>query len=179
MLWVYCVYQSGGSLMNEQHCILYRGFSGPHFGINYIFNNPYLGTPRQPRHLPMDKYFEIDEWFIKNFKTAYWSTALFATWDINAAQTYAGDYGAIGILEPVDEPSCSICWSHRYADLFSELQSRPHASIADVLDAGEYEVFSWQDEQKRRESVSSRNGVMVHAPSFRVTKWISHFLKQA
>ena len=160
--------------MNEQHCVLYRGFSGPHFGINYTFTNPYLGTPRQPRYLPTDRYYEIDEWFIKNFKIAYWSTSLFATWNLNAAQAYAGDYGSIGILEPGDESSCSICWSHKYADLFSELQSHPHTPAAELLNDGEYEVFSWQDEQKRRESVSSGNGLMVHAPSFRVTKWISN-----
>lgn len=165
--------------MNEQHCILYRGFSGPHFGINHTFDNPYLETPRQPRYLPMDTYCEIDEWFIKNFRVAYWSSALFATWNFNAAQDYAGDYGAVGILEPADESSCSVCWSHKYEDLFSELQSRPHMSVADLLDAGEYEAFLWQDEQKRRESVSSRNEMMVLAPRFRVTKWIDYSLKQA
>ena len=134
---------------------LYRGFSGQHFGVNHPFTNQYIEKPRQPRCLPTDKQNMISEWFVKNFKIDYWDVSLFATGSFSAAKAYAGEFGIVGIIEPEDKSSCSICWSPVYASLFDELESRPHIPVADILEDGKYEVFLWQDEQKRHKSILS------------------------
>lgn len=152
---------------------LYRGFSGPHFGINHPFTNPYLEKPRQPRCLPIDKQNEIGEWFTKKFKIDYWNASLFATGSFLVAKAYAGEYGSVGILEPEDKSSCSICWSPIYADLYGEVESRPHVPVSDILEEGKYDAFLWQNEQKRHESILSGHELLVNAPSFIVTKWIN------
>lgn len=152
---------------------LYRGFSGPHYGINHPFTNPHLEKPRQPRCLPTGKQNEIGEWFAINFKFDYWNASLFATGSLPVAKAYAGEYGSVGILEPEDKSACSICWSPIHADLYGELESRPHAPVAEILEEGKYEVFLWRDEQKRHESILSGHELMVNAPSFIVTKWIN------
>jgi hypothetical protein len=152
---------------------LYRGFSGPQYGVNHPFTNPYFGKPRQPRYLPTDKQIEIGKWFEKNFKIDYWNTALLATGSFSLAKAYAGEYGSVGILEPGNIASCSICWSPVYADPFGELESRSHIPVADLLEEGKFEVVWWQDEQRRRESIQTGHELMVMAPSFKVTKWFN------
>ena len=167
------LYQPHEQQIDSASFVLYRGFSGPHFGVNHPFTNPYLEKPREPRHPLTNKQNEICEWFVKNFKIDYWNASLFAAGNFSVAKAYAGDYGSVGILEPEDKSSCSICWSPVYADLFSELESRPHIPLVELLEGGKYEVFLWQDEQKRHESILSGHELMVNAPRFIVTKWIN------
>ncbi|OGS99339.1 MAG: hypothetical protein A3F73_01660 [Gallionellales bacterium RIFCSPLOWO2_12_FULL_59_22] len=160
-------------LASEHPFALYRGFSGPHFGVNHPFTNPYIEEPRQPRYLPAEKRSEIGKWFVKKFSINYWDAALFATGSFSAAKAYAGDFGSVGIIEPGEESSCSICWSPVYDSLFAELESRPQVPVADILDGGKYESFAWQEERKRHESILSGHELMVVAHSFRVAKWFN------
>lgn len=153
--------------------VLYRGFSGPHFGINHPFPNPYFEEPRQPRSEQVERQNEIRTWFIERFAVDYWNTSLFATGSLDVAKNYAGEYGSIGIIEPGDLASCTVCWSPVYTALYGELGKRPESPIAEILEGGKYEVFKWQDEQKLREAIASGHELMVVAPSYKITKWIS------
>lgn len=152
---------------------LYRGFSGPHYGINHPFSNPYFENPREPRYQPSDRQNEIGKWFLNHFKIDYWNASLFATGSFSVAKAYAGEFGSVGIIEPADISQGTICWSPVYASFAEVLESRPDTPVAELLDNGKYQVFSWQNEATLREAALSSHELMVISPSFKVSKWIN------
>lgn len=108
---------------------LYRGFS-----IKLKNASVQIASPRNrsPVSMPLSIQTEMDNWFETRFGIRLRERSIFATGNIEIAKHYAGDYGEIRVLRPI-EPFCFF-WSEYCADLYEEYENMPRdESIPELL----------------------------------------------
>ena len=85
--------------MTDHELLLYRGFDkmlgeGP-------TRNPYLDTPRAPKHSNMFVHNLADEWFLQRFGVAARSSTVICSTSPQQAAQYVGPLGCLAIISPI------------------------------------------------------------------------------
>lgn len=135
---------------------------------NGIINNPYINTPRNPRHSDPALHAIWGSWFQETFSLDYRSKTIFCTGNQEVASSYTNSKTGLICIEPLGD--FTLCFSNKCKDLYGHFLysgiSPPYQidKVYEVMNSLEYIEFK---NEGLPEAALSGNEIMVYANQFR------------